>query len=108
MWHAGETKKSDSGRKLEFASDTWFRSHADSVIGGIGSFPSGHTISAFSVATVYADRYPNQRWHAWVAYGLASAVGFSRISLQSHHPSDVFAGAVLGYAIAHYAVLHAP
>jgi len=89
-------------------SDTWFRSHADSVIGGIGSFPSGHTISAFSVATVYADRYPNPRWHAWVAYGLASAVGFSRISLQSHHPSDVFAGAVLGYAIAHYAVLHAP
>ena len=88
-------------------SDTWFRSHAGGLIRGIGSFPSGHTISAFSLATVFADRYPNPRWPGWVAYGLASAVGFSRVSLRSHHPSDVFAGAVLGYAIAHYGVLHA-
>ena len=64
-------------------SDTWFRSHSGSVMRGIGSFPSGHTISAFSLATVFADRYPNPRWHAWVAYGLATAVGFSRVSLQS-------------------------
>ena len=88
-------------------SGTWFKSHAGSVFRGIGSFPSGHTISAFSLATVFADRYPNPRWHAWAAYGLAAAVGFSRVSLQSHHPSDVFAGAALGYAIAHYGVLHA-
>jgi len=88
-------------------SDTWFRGHAGGLIRGIGSFPSGHTISAFSLAAVFADRYPNPRWHRWVAYGLASAVGFSRVSLQSHHPSDVFAGAVLGYAIAHHGVLHA-
>jgi len=38
---------------------------------------------------------------------VATAVVFSRGSLQSHHPSDVFAGATLGYAIAHYGVLHA-
>ena len=88
-------------------SDTWFRSHSGSVMRGIGSFPSGHTISAFSLATVFADRYPNPRWHAWVAYGLATAVGFSRVSLQSQHTSDVFAGAALGYAIAHSGVLHA-
>jgi hypothetical protein len=88
-------------------SNTWFHSHADSALRGIGSFPSGHTIAAFSVATIYADRHSSRRWHAWLAYGLASAVGFSRISLQSHHPSDVFAGAVFGYAIAHYGVLHA-
>jgi len=81
--------------------DTWFQSHDGSLIRGIGSFPSGHTIAAFSVATVFADRYPKYRW---VAYGLAGLVGFSRVSLQSHHPSDVFAGAVLGYAIAHYTV----
>jgi len=88
-------------------SDTWFRNHSGSVMAGIGSFPSGHTISAFSLATVFADRHPDPRWHAWVAYGLATAVGFSRVSLQSHHPSDVFAGSALGYAIAHYGVLHA-
>ena len=88
-------------------SDTWFRSRSGSVMRGIGSFPSGHTISAFSLATVFADRHPNPRWHAWLAYGLATAVGFSRVSLQSQHTSDVFAGAALGYAIAHSGVLHA-
>ena len=83
-------------------SDTWFQAHQGSLIRGIGSFPSGHTIAAFSLATVFADRYPKYKW---VAYGLACLVGFSRVSLQAHHPSDVFAGAFLGYAIAHYTVL---
>jgi len=88
-------------------SDTWFRSHAGGIVRGIGSFPSGHTISAFSVVTIFADRYPKPRWRTWIAYGLAATVGFSRVSLQSHHPSDVFAGAVLGYATAHYGFLRA-
>ena len=82
--------------------DTWFQANQGSWIRGIGSFPSGHTIAAFSLATVFADRYPKYKW---LAYGLAGVVGFSRVSLQSHHPSDVFAGAVLGYTIAHYTVL---
>jgi len=45
--------------------------------------PSGHAIAAFSIATVFAERYPKPRWHVWLAYGLASLVGFSRLSLQS-------------------------
>jgi len=85
-------------------SDSWFRSHG-TFTGGRGSFPSGHTIAAFSVATVFADRYRNHRWAPLAAYGLAGIVGFSRITLQAHFPSDVFAGAVLGYVISHYAVL---
>lgn len=86
---------------------TWFKSHGR-VITGHGSFPSGHTIGAFAVATVFAERYRQHRWVPWVAYGLASLVGFSRVSLQSHFPSDVFAGAVLGYTISHYVVLRRP
>jgi membrane-associated phospholipid phosphatase len=87
-------------------SATWFKQTKGSYVGGVGSFPSGHTIAAFSVATVFADRYPHPIWHVWVAYGLASLVGFSRVTTQSHFPSDVFAGAALGYVIAHYVVRH--
>jgi membrane-associated phospholipid phosphatase len=87
--------------------DTWFEGHGQ-WYRGVGSFPSGHTIAAFSLATVFADRYPKPRWHRWVAFGLAGLVGFSRLPLQAHYSSDVFAGAVLGYSIAHYAVLRLP
>lgn len=85
-------------------SDTWFKSHG-TFTGGRGSFPSGHTIAAFSVATVFADRYRRHRWVPWVAYGLAGLVGFSRVTLQSHFPSNVFMGAALGYVISHNIVL---
>ncbi len=83
---------------------TWFKS-GGRVISGRGSFPSGHTIAAFSIATVFADRYRQHRWAPWVAYGLAGLVGFSRVTLQSHFPSDVFAGAALGYVVSHDVVL---
>jgi hypothetical protein len=82
--------------------DTWFQEHGK-VLGGIGSFPSGHEIAAMSIATVFADRYPKYKWEA---YGLAAFVGFTRLSVQAHNPSDVFAGAFLGYVIAHYTVEH--
>jgi membrane-associated phospholipid phosphatase len=82
-------------------SDTFFRGHSISSV----SFPSGHTIAAFSVATVFARRYRNHRWVPWLAYGAAGVIGFSRISLQAHFPSDVFLGAALGYSISRFAVL---
>lgn len=86
-------------------SDTWFESRDGWALSGKGSFPSGHTIAAFSVATVFAERYRRHRWVPWLAYGLAGMIGFSRVTLQSHFPSDVFAGAVLGYSISRYVVL---
>lgn len=82
--------------------DTWLDSHTID-----GSFPSGHTIAAFSVATIISDRYGHShKWVPYVAYGLAATVGFSRMSLSAHFPSDVVVGAALGYAISHFAVLH--
>ena len=86
---------------------TWFKSN-HGVLGSNSSFPSGHTIAAFSIATVFAERYRRHRWVPWVAYGLAGLVGFSRMTLQSHFPSDVFVGAVLGYSISHFVVLRRP
>jgi hypothetical protein len=85
-------------------SDSWFRTQNRSA-GGFGSFPSGHTITAFSVATVFAERYRTHRWVPWVAYGLAGVVGLSRLNAQAHFPSDIFLGAALGYSISHFAVL---
>lgn len=85
-------------------SDTFFDSPG-SVLRGRGSFPSGHTIAAFSVATVIARRYPHHRWVPFVAYGLAGAIAFSRVSLSAHFVSDVFMGGALGYSISRFAVL---
>jgi membrane-associated phospholipid phosphatase len=86
-------------------SDTWFQSKGNNWLRGHGSFPSGHAAAAFSVATVVSRRYPRQRWLPYVAYGLAGVVGFSRVSLTSHFPSDVFMGAALGYTVSRYVVL---
>ncbi len=70
------------------------------------SFPSGHAITAFAVATVVSRRYGRQHcWIPFVAYAGAAAIGFSRLSLSAHYPSDVFVGAALGYSISRFAVL---
>jgi membrane-associated phospholipid phosphatase len=85
-------------------SDTWFEDNSH-VLRSNGSFPSGHSIAAFSVATVIARRYGNHRWVPYVAYGGAALIGFSRMSLSAHFASDVFMGGALGYSIARFAVL---
>jgi membrane-associated phospholipid phosphatase len=71
------------------------------------SFPSGHTITAFAVATVISRRYGMHRpWVPILAYGGAAAIGFWRLTPSAHYTSDVFADAVLGYSISRFAVLH--
>lgn len=82
---------------------TWFKYPGSAL--NPGSFPSGHAISAFGVAAVFAARYGRHRWVPWVAYGLASLAALSRIPDQAHFPSDVFAGAALGYAVSRFVVL---
>ncbi len=84
--------------------DTFFEDNSNNFH-AIGSFPSGHTIAAFSIATVVARRYGNHRWVPYLAYGLATAIGFSRLTLSAHYVSDVFMGAALGYAITRFTVL---
>jgi membrane-associated phospholipid phosphatase len=63
------------------------------------SFPSGHSSSAFAFATSMSLSYP--KWYVIVpTYTFASAVGFSRMYLNVHYPSDVLIGAILGSASA--------
>jgi undecaprenyl-diphosphatase len=61
------------------------------------SFPSGHTITAFSVAISLSGFYPT------LALGLifcAVSIAASRILLGMHFLSDVLAGALIGSALA--------
>ena len=85
--------------------DTFFHS-TSSFFGKGTSFPSGHALMAFSVATVFARRYKEHRWVPYLAYAAASAIAFSRVTTGAHFPSDVFVGSALGFVIARYDVLH--
>lgn len=66
---------------------------------GSPSFPSGHTSEAFSTATALSLACP--RWYVIAPSALwACSVGYSRMYLGVHYPSDVIAGAALGMASA--------
>ena len=59
------------------------------------SFPSGHTSVAFTTATSLTLAYP--KWYVYVpAFLWAGAVGYSRMHLGVHYPSDVLVGALIG------------
>ena len=63
--------------------------------GGSPSFPSGHTSDAFATATSLSLAFP--KWYVIApSYVYASAVGYSRMDLGVHYPSDVLAGAIIG------------
>ncbi len=62
---------------------------------GPHSFPSGHTTAAFVSATVWS--LSANKWYVTaIAYSYASLVGYSRLRLGVHYPSDVLTGACLG------------
>lgn len=59
------------------------------------SFPSGHTATAFALATSLSLKYP--KWYVIAPSALwACSVGVSRMNEGVHYPSDVLAGAAIG------------
>lgn len=74
-------------------SDNWEGPNFD---GGV-SFSSGHTATAFSIATIIANEYDNHAFVPPLAYGLAFLTGWSRINDNKHWASDVVFGAAMGY-----------
>ena len=68
------------------------------------AFPSGHTITAWGTATVIAQMYKDTVVVPILCYSLATMVGLSRVTEDTHWLSDVFLGAALGYAIGKFVV----
>lgn len=62
---------------------------------GSPSFPSGHTSDAFATATSLSLAFP--KWYIIApSFVWAGSVGYSRMDLGVHYPSDVLAGAAIG------------
>ena len=60
------------------------------------SFPSAHSVFAFMMATLLSHWFPRYRI---IFFVIAGFIGWTRIYLGLHYPTDVIAGALLGYGI---------
>ena len=63
------------------------------------SFPSGHSITAFALASFFSSVYKDKIWVGVLAYGIAGGVGLQRLYAGEHWASDVLIGAALGVGI---------
>lgn len=70
--------------------------------GGGTSFPSGHAIQIWSIASLLDNEYKHKKIVGITAYSLAAIVSAARIAAQKHFASDVVAGGTMGWFIGRY------
>lgn len=75
--------------------------HGEFFEGG-KSFPSGHAINSWALATVIASEYKDHPLVKFGAYGAAALVSASRFTGRNHFLSDVLVGSAIGYGIGRY------
>jgi membrane-associated phospholipid phosphatase len=75
-------------------------------VSAFDAFPSGHTATAFSIATVIATQYNDKKAIPIICYTAASLVGISRLTEHEHWASDVFVGGLMGYLCGKQVVKH--
>lgn len=63
------------------------------------SFPSGHAIETFALASVLVHEYPHKRWVKVLAYSYAAGVMGARLAANKHFPGDVMAGGAIGWFV---------
>lgn len=94
----GAAIKATTGRSRPYLNEGSGRFFLGSFDSDHTSFPSGHAVSAFSIASVFSAE-SNSPWVSGAAYGLASLAALQRIYSDNHWASDVLAGAALGTAV---------
>jgi membrane-associated phospholipid phosphatase len=75
-------------------------------VSAFDAFPSGHTATAFSIATVIATQYKDVKAIPVICYSAATLVGISRLTEHEHWASDVFVGGIIGYLCGKQVVNH--
>jgi hypothetical protein len=87
------------GRARPYTGEGSLSFHMFSTESAHNSFPSGHTVAAFAVATTIAEQTRGMAVDI-LAYSVATLVGLSRIHDDKHWASSVLAGGALGYFVA--------
>lgn len=96
----------EQGMKLVFwrerpATDNQHGKFFQTSAGVDSSFPSSHSLLAWSSAAVVAGEYPS-RWVQFGVYSMAAGVSVTRVLGQEHFPSDVLVGSAAGWLVGHY------
>ncbi len=66
------------------------------------SFPSGHAIESWAIASLIAHEYKHTKIVPIVVYSLAGVISAARFTAQKHYASDILAGGAMGWFIGKY------